>query len=135
MHAVGYEMKGVIVGGGTGSPYAPSKAGADLLVRAYFRTYRFPVIITRCTNDYGPYQNPEAFIPLIITRALQPRDIPVYGGGRQVRDWIHVMGHGAGLVAAPTHTTLNKRISVLRCRECSKFSFAIFVRPHRLAGD
>ena len=82
------------------SPYAASKAGADLLARAYFRTYRFPVIITRCTNNYGPYQYPEKFIPLIITRALQGQDIPVYGDGLQVRDWIHVVDHCAGLDAA-----------------------------------
>ncbi|MFZ0962707.1 MAG: dTDP-glucose 4,6-dehydratase [Terriglobia bacterium] len=82
------------------SPYAASKAGADLLARAYFRTYRFPVIITRCTNNYGPYQYPEKFIPLIIMRALQGESIPVYGDGLQVRDWIHVMDHCAGLDAA-----------------------------------
>jgi dTDP-glucose 4,6-dehydratase len=81
------------------SPYAASKAGADLLARAYFRTYRFPVIITRCTNNYGPYQYPEKFIPLIITRALEGQDIPVYGDGLQVRDWIYVMDHCTALGA------------------------------------
>src|ERR1035438_6613364 len=60
------------------SPYAASKAGADLLARAYFRTYRFPVIITRCTNNYGPYQYPEKFVPLIISRAVKEESIPVY---------------------------------------------------------
>jgi dTDP-glucose 4,6-dehydratase len=82
------------------SPYAASKAGADLLARAYFRTYGFPVIITRCTNNYGSYQYPEKFIPLIVTRALQGQNIPVYGDGLQVRDWIHVTDHCAGLDAA-----------------------------------
>ena len=81
------------------SPYASSKAGADLLARAYFRTYGFPVIITRCTNNYGPYQYPEKFIPLIISRAMQGESIPVYGDGLQIRDWIHVMDHCAGLDA------------------------------------
>jgi dTDP-glucose 4,6-dehydratase len=81
------------------SPYAASKAGADLVARAYFRTYRFPVIITRCTNNYGPYQYPEKFIPLIIVRALQGESIPVYGDGLQIRDWIHVTDHCAGLDA------------------------------------
>ena len=81
------------------SPYAASKAGADLLARAQFRTFQFPVIITRCTNNYGPYQYPEKFIPLIIMRALQGENIPVYGDGLQVRDWIHVMDHCAGLDA------------------------------------
>ncbi|MGO8786105.1 MAG: dTDP-glucose 4,6-dehydratase [Terriglobia bacterium] len=81
------------------SPYAASKAGADLLARAYFRTFRFPVIITRCTNNYGPYQYPEKFIPLMLTRALKGESIPVYGDGLQVRDWIWVMDHCAGLDA------------------------------------
>jgi dTDP-glucose 4,6-dehydratase len=79
------------------SPYAASKAGADLVARAYFRTYRFPVIITRCTNNYGPYQYPEKFLPLIITRALRGESIPVYGDGQQVRDWIYVTDHCAAL--------------------------------------
>ncbi len=81
------------------SPYAASKAGADLLARAYFRTFRFPVIITRCTNNYGPYQYPEKFIPLMLTRALKGESIPVYGDGLQVRDWIWVRDHCAGLDA------------------------------------
>lgn len=79
------------------SPYAASKAGADLVARAYFRTYRFPVIITRCTNNYGPYQYPEKFLPLIITLALRGESIPVYGDGQQVRDWIYVTDHCAAL--------------------------------------
>ena len=82
------------------SPYAASKAGADLMARAHFRTFRFPVIITRCTNNYGPYQYPEKFIPLMLTRAMKGQSIPVYGDGLQVRDWIWVMDHCAGLDAA-----------------------------------
>jgi dTDP-glucose 4,6-dehydratase len=81
------------------SPYAASKAGADLLARAYYRTHGFPVIITRCTNNYGPFQYPEKFIPLIISRAMQGESIPVYGDGLQIRDWIHVMDHCSGLDA------------------------------------
>ena len=81
------------------SPYAASKAGADLLARAYFRTFRFPVIITRCTNNYGPYQYPEKFIPLLLMRAMEGESIPVYGDGLQVRDWIWVKDHCAGLDA------------------------------------
>ena len=81
------------------SPYAASKAGADLLARAHFRTFRFPVIITRCTNNYGPYQYPEKFIPLMLTRAVKGETIPVYGDGLQVRDWIWVKDHCAGLDA------------------------------------
>ncbi len=82
------------------SPYAASKAGADLLARAHFRTFRFPVIITRCTNNYGPYQYPEKFIPLMLTRATKEQSIPIYGDGMQVRDWIWVKDHCAGLDAA-----------------------------------
>jgi dTDP-glucose 4,6-dehydratase len=82
------------------SPYAASKAAADHLARAYFRTYGFPVIITRCANNYGPFQYPEKFIPLIIAGALAEKTIPVYGDGLQVRDWIHVMDHCAGVDAA-----------------------------------
>jgi dTDP-glucose 4,6-dehydratase len=79
------------------SPYAASKASADLVARAYFRTYRFPVIIVRCTNNYGPYQYPEKFIPLIIARAMKGQPIPVYGDGLQIRDWVFVMDHCAAI--------------------------------------
>jgi dTDP-glucose 4,6-dehydratase len=85
------------------SPYAASKAAADLLARAYFRTYRFPVIISRCTNNYGPYQYPEKFIPLMLTRALKDESIPVYGDGLQVRDWIWVLDHCTGVDAVLRH--------------------------------
>jgi dTDP-glucose 4,6-dehydratase len=85
------------------SPYAASKAGADLIARAYFRTYQFPVIITRCSNNYGPFQFPEKFIPLVVSRALSGQSIPVYGDGLQVRDWIHVDDHCAALDAVLHH--------------------------------
>jgi dTDP-glucose 4,6-dehydratase len=75
------------------SPYSASKAGADCLVRAYAETYRLPCITTRCSNNYGPYQFPEKLIPLAITRALADESLPVYGDGRNVRDWIHVADH------------------------------------------
>jgi dTDP-glucose 4,6-dehydratase len=75
------------------SPYSASKAGSDLLARAYFETYGFPVIITRCSNNYGPYQFPEKLIPLMIMNALNNRPLPVYGDGMNVRDWIHVSDH------------------------------------------
>ena len=75
------------------SPYAASKAAADLLCLAYWKTYRTPVIITRCTNNYGPYQFPEKLIPLAITNALEDKSIPVYGDGLNVRDWIFVADH------------------------------------------
>lgn len=77
----------------TSSPYSSSKAGADLLVMAYHRTYGLPVTITRCSNNYGPYHFPEKLIPLIITRALDDQSIPVYGTGANVRDWLYVGDH------------------------------------------
>lgn len=75
------------------SPYSSSKAGADLLCRAYFHTYGMPVVITRCSNNYGPYQHPEKLIPLFIMNALAGRQVPVYGDGLNVRDWLHVEDH------------------------------------------
>jgi dTDP-glucose 4,6-dehydratase len=75
------------------SPYSACKAAADLLCRAYFKTYHLPVIITRCSNNFGPYQFPEKLIPLVITNALEDKPIPVYGDGLNVRDWIFVLDH------------------------------------------
>ncbi|GGA05345.1 dTDP-glucose 4,6-dehydratase [Paenibacillus marchantiophytorum] len=75
------------------SPYSASKAGSDLIVRAYYETYGFPAIITRCSNNYGPRQFPEKLIPLIITRALRDEPIPIYGDGLHVRDWLYVDDH------------------------------------------
>ncbi len=75
------------------SPYAASKAGSDLLVRSYCRTFDFPAIITRCSNNYGPFQYPEKLIPLMITTAMRDAPLPVYGDGMNVRDWIHVDDH------------------------------------------
>ncbi|MDU2063354.1 MAG: dTDP-glucose 4,6-dehydratase [Sporomusaceae bacterium] len=75
------------------SPYSASKAGADFLVRAYHETYGLPVNITRCSNNYGPYHFPEKLIPLVITNAMEDKEIPVYGDGQQVRDWLHVLDH------------------------------------------
>ena len=81
----------------TSSPYSSSKAGADLLVLAYHRTYGLPVTITRCSNNYGPYQFPEKLIPLIISRALADESLPVYGTGENVRDWLYVKDHCAAI--------------------------------------
>ena len=81
----------------TSSPYSSSKASADLLVMAYYRTYGLPVTISRCSNNYGPYQFPEKLIPLTISKALNNEKIPVYGTGENVRDWIHVHDHNVGV--------------------------------------
>jgi len=75
------------------SPYSASKASADLFVRAYFETYQFPAIITRCSNNYGPYQFPEKLIPLFILNAMKGQSVPVYGDGLNIRDWIFVDDH------------------------------------------
>lgn len=75
------------------SPYSASKASADLIVRAYHETFGIPINITRCSNNYGPYQFPEKLIPLMINNCLKEKDLPVYGDGMQVRDWLHVADH------------------------------------------
>lgn len=77
----------------TSSPYSASKAAADLLVLSYYRTYQLPVSITRCSNNYGPYQFPEKLIPLMISRAINDSALPVYGKGENVRDWLYVEDH------------------------------------------
>ncbi|MHA1438584.1 MAG: dTDP-glucose 4,6-dehydratase [Promethearchaeota archaeon] len=75
------------------SPYSASKASADLLVKAYYKTFNIPVIITRCSNNYGPYQFPEKLIPLMVYNAIHDKELPVYGKGENIRDWIYVLDH------------------------------------------
>lgn len=98
------EVYGALVDGGSdkfneswpfrpNSPYAASKAGADCLVRAYFKTYGLPVSITNCSNNFGPYQFPEKLIPLAITNLMENKKVPIYGDGLQVRDWLYVDDH------------------------------------------
>lgn len=81
------------------SPYSASKASSDLLVRSYVRTYNFPALVTRSSNNYGPYQFPEKFLPLLITNALDDKPLPIYGDGRQQRDWLHVEDNCRGVLA------------------------------------
>ncbi len=85
------------------SPYSSSKAGSDLIVRAYVHTFGFPAMITRCSNNYGPYQFPEKLIPVIIFNALSNKDLPLYGDGMYVRDWLYVTDHCNAI-----HTVLQK---------------------------
>lgn len=85
------------------SPYSASKASADLLVRSYVRTYGFPGLITRSSNNYGPYQFPEKFLPLMITNASEDKPLPIYGDGRQQRDWLHVEDNCSGILAVLEH--------------------------------
>jgi dTDP-glucose 4,6-dehydratase len=84
----------------TSSPYSAAKAGGELLVHAFIRSFHFPAIITRCSNNYGPWHWPEKMIPLFIMRLLAGQKVPVYGDGMQRRDWIHVEDHSAGILAA-----------------------------------
>ena len=88
------------------SPYSASKASSGFLVRAWQRTFNFPTIITNCSNNYGPYQFPEKLIPLIIMNALKGKELPIYGNGKQVRDWLYVEDHARALL----HVVLNGKI-------------------------
>jgi dTDP-glucose 4,6-dehydratase len=81
------------------SPYSASKASSDLIVRSYVRTFDFPAVITRASNNYGPFQFPEKFLPLMITNAFDDKPLPIYGDGRQERDWLHVTDHCRGILA------------------------------------
>lgn len=82
----------------TNSPYSASKASADLLCNAYFHTHKFPVLVTRCSNNYGPYQFPEKLIPLMIAKAMDGEQLPVYGDGKNVRDWLYVEDHCSAIL-------------------------------------
>ena len=85
------------------SPYSASKAAADMMCRAYYATYNLPVIVTRCSNNYGPYQFPEKLIPLVVTNALENKEVPVYGDGLNIRDWIYVEDHCRALDCVIQH--------------------------------
>ena len=89
------------------SPYSAAKASSDHLVRAWQRTFKFPTLITNCSNNYGPYQFPEKLIPLIILNALEGKDLPIYGNGKQIRDWLYVDDHARALL----HVALTGEIS------------------------
>jgi dTDP-glucose 4,6-dehydratase len=94
------------------SPYAASKASADHLVRSYLHTYGLPIVITNCSNNYGPYQFPEKLIPLMILNALDGRPLPIYGDGGNVRDWLHVEDHCAGIIVALAKGRVGEKYNV-----------------------
>ena len=94
------------------SPYAASKAAADHLVRAYHHTYKLDTLITNCSNNYGPYQFPEKLIPLMISNALEGRDLPVYGDGKNVRDWLYVEDHCRALELVMRVANTNKTYNI-----------------------
>jgi dTDP-glucose 4,6-dehydratase len=99
------------------SPYAASKAASDLLVRAWFHTYKLPVLITNCSNNYGPYQFPEKLIPLMITHALAGKPLPIYGDGLQVRDWLYVRDHCRAIAAVLRGGRLGETYNVGGCNQ------------------
>lgn len=94
------------------SPYSASKASSDHLVRAWYRTYGLPVVITNCSNNYGPYHFPEKLIPLIILNALDGRPLPVYGKGNQIRDWLYVEDHARALVKVVTEGKVGETYNI-----------------------
>jgi dTDP-glucose 4,6-dehydratase len=94
------------------SPYSASKASGDHLVRAWHRTYGLPVLITNCSNNYGPYQFPEKLIPLMILNALEGKPLPVYGNGQQIRDWLHVEDHARALYKVVTEGEIGETYNI-----------------------
>lgn len=99
------------------SPYSASKAAADLLARSYYKTFGMPTIVTRCSNNYGPYQFPEKLIPLMICNALEDKPLPLYGDGQNVRDWIHVEDHCAAIDAVLRHGRPGEVYNIGGCSE------------------
>lgn len=94
------------------SPYSASKAASDHLVRAWHRTYGLPIVITNCSNNYGPYQYPEKLIPVVILNALEGKDLPIYGAGDQVRDWLYVDDHADALYTALTKGVIGETYNI-----------------------
>lgn len=94
------------------SPYSASKASSDHLVRAYFHTYGLPITITNCSNNYGPYQFPEKLIPLIILNAMEGKRLPIYGDGKQVRDWLYVIDHCEAILAVLEHGKIGETYNI-----------------------
>ncbi|MFB6099194.1 MAG: dTDP-glucose 4,6-dehydratase, partial [Salinibacter sp.] len=108
------------------SPYSASKAGADHLARAWHRTYDLPVLITNCSNNYGPYQHPEKLIPVVILSALDGEPIPVYGTGENVRDWLYVEDHVRALLRVLREGTVGETYNV--GGDCEKQNIAVVRR-------
>lgn len=94
------------------SPYSASKASSDHLVRAWHRTYKLPTLITNCSNNYGPYQFPEKLIPLIILNALEGKDLPIYGNGKQIRDWLYVDDHAGALLHVASYGEVGETYNI-----------------------
>ncbi|MEB3206074.1 MAG: dTDP-glucose 4,6-dehydratase [Vampirovibrionales bacterium] len=119
------------------SPYSASKAGADLLVQSYGATYGLPVLISRCTNNYGPNQYPEKLLPVIIGKAMAHEPLPIYGDGQNVRDWLHVRDHVRGIITILTHGTLGEVYNIGGNNEWSNVALVrrvldVLGKPHEL---
>ena len=99
------------------SPYSASKAASDHLVRAYFHTYGLPLVTTNCSNNYGPYQFPEKLIPLVIINALEDKPLPIYGDGKNIRDWLHVEDHCRGIDTVLNKGRLGETYNIGGCNE------------------
>lgn len=112
------------------SPYSASKAGADLLVRAYGKTFDFHTNITRCSNNYGPYQFPEKVIPLFVTNLIRGRQIPIYGKGLNIRDWLHVEDHCRGIELVLQHGQKGEIYNIGGGTELTNLELASIILNH-----
>ena len=117
------------------SPYSASKAAQDLMCRAYFETYKFPVVITRCSNNYGPWQHPEKFIPKAIGKILNGEKVPVYGKGDNIRDWIHVSDHCHGIYLALRFGEYGEVYNFGGDCELSNVGVIQYIVDHTVSGD
>ncbi|HEB56699.1 MAG TPA: dTDP-glucose 4,6-dehydratase [Gammaproteobacteria bacterium] len=112
------------------SPYSASKASSDHLVRAYYHTYGLPVVTTNCSNNYGPYQFPEKLIPLVFINALEGKPLPVYGDGKQIRDWLHVEDHCRGIDAVLQSGRLGETYNIGGCNEWANIDIVKLICQH-----
>jgi len=117
------------------SPYSASKASADLLLQAYYHTYDFPVVITRCSNNYGPYQFPEKLIPLFVTNLVEGKKVPVYGDGMQVRDWLHVDDHCRAIQAVMNNSELGQVYNIGGNNEQANLNITRLILDHLEKDD
>jgi dTDP-glucose 4,6-dehydratase len=121
------------------SPYSASKASSDHLVRAYFHTYGLPVLTTNCSNNYGPYQFPEKLIPLVLINALEGKPLPVYGDGKNIRDWLHVDDHCRGIDCVLNKGRLGETYNIGGCNEWTNIDIVALICERldhlRPAGD